>query len=286
MPVFGYSLPFVPHMLSQWLLNMSDRAILERFVSLDQLGLYSLSFQFALVLQVIAASLNNPLITLFGRSADEDGLLRKLPRISTYYVLVCTMIGVAIGLFAREVVVLFLPEIYEEVGYLVRWIVVGYIVMTIYYISMNKLIMINGKSRLVPIVTLIGGVTNVGMNILTVPKWGIWAAAVNNLLGYVILTFLMYLASCRFQSFRLELTRLGKIGLACLITFGVGYSVMSFKPLLNFLLGLSLLLLFPLLLGLLRFWSKEEVSFVLRRLGDHQVIDRIGTVLGSSDEIT
>jgi O-antigen/teichoic acid export membrane protein len=42
----AFGLPLVPHTLATWVLEFADRAILERFVSLDDLGLYSMGYTF------------------------------------------------------------------------------------------------------------------------------------------------------------------------------------------------------------------------------------------------
>jgi O-antigen/teichoic acid export membrane protein len=43
----------------QLTLELSDRAILQRFVSLAQLGQYSIAYQFGTLMNVLASAINN-----------------------------------------------------------------------------------------------------------------------------------------------------------------------------------------------------------------------------------
>ena len=63
----AFGLPLIPHQLSGWALNMSDRVLLERFVSLDQLGVYDLGYKFGMILDIILQSFNFGWSPLFFR---------------------------------------------------------------------------------------------------------------------------------------------------------------------------------------------------------------------------
>ncbi len=81
-----FSLPLVPHQLSGWALSISDRILLERYVSLDQLGLYSLGYRLAMVLDLVLTSINMAWSPFFYRTAaTEEDAPHTFARIVTYF---------------------------------------------------------------------------------------------------------------------------------------------------------------------------------------------------------
>ena len=263
-PAIAYGAPLVPHFLSHWALSVSDRAILERYVSLGQLGIYSLGYQFGVAYQMIVTSANNSLIPMFSRAAANEQEFRSLSRVATYYVLVIATIALTVALLARDIIMLVTPAAYHGAGAVVAWIVLGYLAMGVYYLPMNGLTMTAGETRAVPFVTILAGGVNIGMNLLLVPRWGIMAAAVNTALGYTVLAALIFWLSQRTQPLQYEYGRLGRIAISGAVLFALGRLLMQFNPLINLCIGLVLVTLLPLVLKLLGFWTEQEEEYIAR----------------------
>ena len=262
-PGLAFGLPFVPHFLSQWALSVSDRAILEQYVDLDQIGIYSLAYQFAVAHRLVMSSINNPFMTMFGRAAEEHSLRRTLPQMTTYFVLATSMVGIGVVLMSDDVIRLMARPDFHTAGLLVPWLVVGFIFMAFYFTSMNWMIMIKGKTNAVPVVTSLAALLNIGLNLYFVPQYGIWAAAVNTSVGYFALAGMMFFASQRVEAFPYQYGRLAKILVGVLVAITAGFATMRFEPLVNLTIGATWLLSFPLLLALLNFWTvQEKTQFV------------------------
>ncbi|HEX3051812.1 MAG TPA: oligosaccharide flippase family protein, partial [Aggregatilineaceae bacterium] len=71
-PALWFSLPLVPHLISTWALNFSDRLILANYVSLDRVGVYAVGYQFGLVISVLIAAINNAWTPWYFRAHAED----------------------------------------------------------------------------------------------------------------------------------------------------------------------------------------------------------------------
>jgi O-antigen/teichoic acid export membrane protein len=54
-----FGLPIVPHLAAAWVNRSVDRLILERFVSLDELGLYNLGYMLGMAMMMIVLGINN-----------------------------------------------------------------------------------------------------------------------------------------------------------------------------------------------------------------------------------
>jgi len=257
-PALAYSVPLIPHFVSHWGLNVSDRAILERYVSLGQLGIYSLGYQFGTAYQMVTTAVNNSLIPMFGRSAKDDKEFQLIPSVATYYVLVITTIGLVVALLAGDIIVLLTPLSYHSAGKVVPWVILGYFAMGLYYLNMDVLVMMVGKTKTVPLVTMIAATVNIVLNLLFVPSFGILAAAVSTTLGYVVLAGLMFLLAQRTQPLNYEYKRLSKIITSAVLLFAAGQSLMQFDPLVNICIGLIVVASLPMALNLLGFWTERE----------------------------
>ena len=274
-PALAFGIPLIPHLLSYWALSISDRAILERHVSLDQLGLYSLGYQFGIAYNMIIISINNSLLPMFGRSANSNDELQRLSRIATYYILVIGTIGLAIALLAPKVIILITPPEYHSAGLIVPWIILGYSFLGFYYLPMNTLSMTVGKTRTVPLITITSALFNIGLNLLMVPRFGIIAAAINTALGYGALAVLMFVSAQKTRSLNYEYGRLSKIGLSIFFLFMVSNIIPDLVMPIALVMDMLLVCLLPFMLFLMGFWTEQEK----RRL--HEISQRIAPSLGA-----
>ncbi len=257
-PMLAYGLPLVPHYVGHWALGLSDRLILERFVSLTDLGLYTLAYQIGLVAQLLVQAVNNALLPMFGRAATDEGEFARLPQVATYAVFAEAAAVLALALAAPSLVQLVTPPNYHSAGMLAIPILLGYLAFGLYGLPMNGLAQMVGQTRLVPLLTLSAAGVNIGLNLLLVPRYGVWAAAFVSLVGYLVLLLLVWMAAQRARPLPYEYGRIGKILLAMLASLGLGMLLLRQQPLINILLIPVPLLMMLVFLYLLGFWTPRE----------------------------
>lgn len=263
-----YSLPFVPHLLSQWILSISDRAILERYVSLSELGVYSVGYQMGAAFLMILAAINYPFLSLYSRAATDVNEYKQIPRLITYYIMIAIFIGLGFLLLVEDVIVLILPSKYYLSGVIASWLIWGFLMMSIYYPSTGTMVMTAGRTRSVPFVTGIAAIINIILNLWLVPFYGVRAAIVSTIIGYIILAVLMFVVSQRVKPIHYDVGRLLKIVIVFGIEVLLGNLFMQFSPIINIIIGLFLLMLFPVGLKAINFWDKleqEQFSFWIRK---------------------
>lgn len=257
-PALMFGLPLVPHFLAQWVLSVSDRMILERYVGLVQLGIYTLGYQFGQAYQAIITGVNNALIPMFGRASRELEERSLLPQITTYYFLLIAAIGLAIGLLGGEIIKIIFPQTYHGAVSIVPWVILGYLAFGSYYIPMNFMALTAGQTRAVPLASLTAACANIILNLWLVPRLGSIAAAINTAITYgFLLISTIFLASFSGR-LPIELGRVGKITLSITLLYIGGRVTMRFQPRYNILIGMMLTFTLPFLLHLLRFWREDE----------------------------
>ena len=257
-PMLAYSLPLVPHFLGHWGLGLADRAIVERYAGLEQLGLYTLAFQVGAVAQLAVTAGINALLPMFARAARDPAELARLPRAATYYALAAAAVVLALALAAQDVLRLLTPPAYHAAGPMAVLLIIAAMPLALYYLPMNALAQTAGRTAAIPLLTLAAAAVSLSLTLLLAPRYGAMAAAASTVVGYSALLGLLLLLAWRRQVVAFEYGRIGKIVLALAISLGVGLLALRLGPLANLLLVPPLLLLLPLALTLLGFWRAEE----------------------------
>jgi O-antigen/teichoic acid export membrane protein len=261
----AFSLPLLPHLLAHWLLNMSDRILIERMLGLQAVGTYAVAYGFIELVNTVAVSLNRAWVPQFTRAyANKD--FTFVARSNTYFlavVLAASVAGVVLSptlirtLFARSYIAA------AEIGPIIA---AGGFFQGTYYLYAGGLFYAK-KNRLIPVITVFSGVLNVLLNLWWIPRFGIAGAAWSTLIGYAVLMLGMRSACLRVAPLPFERARVAKLFLASALTVVVALAMDGrIDPWLEFPLKIGILALGVLALTPMRFWSQSELAWLRARL--------------------
>lgn len=192
-----FGLPFVPHFLSHWALQVADRVVLAGLVSAGALGIYSFGANLGLPVLILVESLNQGFMPMYARAGARPGDPGELSRAVVLQAQVVAVITTAGALLAPPLVSIIAPSSYAQAGSLVAWIVLGYGFLGLYYIPMNSTALTVGRSKFVAVATAAGAAANVGLLFLVVPTYGIRSAAMASAAGYAVLLVAIFAYSNR-----------------------------------------------------------------------------------------
>ena len=253
-----FSLPLVPHGLSSWVLAVSDRAILQFYVSVSALGIYSLGYTFGMIQITISAAINQAFIPfLFKRVAEEGGSAEpRLARLVTYYTLTICTVAVGLCIFAKEIIYFFTAEPFHSAYQVVPIIVLGYLWNGLYVIPLNFLFL-KSRTELIPIGTVTAGFVNVAINYLFVQDYGIMTAAWATFVAFFVMLILVFFFSNRIYPFPYEYRRIAGILSSAGIIILLGLNI-TLPLYIGILFKIVLFLMYALLLLLCGFLYFEE----------------------------
>jgi O-antigen/teichoic acid export membrane protein len=181
----GFSLPFVPHLLANWAISLSDRLILQSNVSMSDLGIYSLACQIGAIAMVATGAINSALgPLLLQQLRDEQHAHVRL--LGTYGLLAMTFCCLGAALLGGDAIRLLTPASFHAAAILVPWIVGAYLFQGVYYVWSTGT-WFSMRTVLLPVCTIAAAVTNIGLNLWLVPRYGIWAAAITTFIAYAVL---------------------------------------------------------------------------------------------------
>lgn len=183
------SLPTVPHYYSAYLLDMSDKMIMEMLkVSTDNIGRYNVAYTVAGVVQQLGVASGmavGPMMTERYRNGDDIGarnlvfLLQVLFFLGTF--ILCIWLKEVFWFLIRN-------EVLSQMYPLGIIIIMGYNYRPMYSGSIGKLFFTE-KTNIIWKVTFVAGMLNVLLNFLTIPFFGFEAAAYTT---FISLMFMGY----------------------------------------------------------------------------------------------
>ncbi len=269
----AFGIPFVPHLIGNWVLQLSDRMILDQYVTSAQLGIYTLGATVGGAALFLAHSMGRAFAPQLTLSLKHEREHREVPEVGTYWVLALSWGTVAIALFATEAVTLLAPSDFHEAVEVIPWIVAGYFAFGLYQVA-SQGTWFAMKTRWIPIVTLTAAAFNIGLNLLLIPRYGIIGAAVASLAAYSLLAVLMGWVSSRLYRIPWELGRWSILVLAWIATFATGSLVEPNQAVLDLVVkGVAVTVIFFGIVTISGFWTPREIAFIR---------DRVSRIRGAS----
>jgi O-antigen/teichoic acid export membrane protein len=186
------ALPLIPHTLSHWSLVLMDRAMLAVLVVPSALGVYTLASNLSLPALILILSLNQGFMPSYARAQAGPLAVKELRDSITAQILLVFFIGCAVALIAPIVVYLMAPS-YSGAATLIPWLTLGYVFLGIYYVPMNAISLIVGRTTFVWTITVFAAAVNLGLIYILVPNSGLLAAAIASAVGYLLLFVLIAL---------------------------------------------------------------------------------------------
>ena len=244
--VFG--LPLVPHLISAWALNFSDRILLGHFLPLNDVGLYAAGYQFGLLVSVIITGINNAWTPWYFRVSTGQ---RNVPvgRFVNYYVMLIVALGAGTALLAREAVAIMTAPAYHAAWTIVPLVALGYVINGLVARFMDVLLL-HKRTGVVPLTTIAAGAANIAFNLVAIPRLGIIGAAYGTIFGYAVRLGLTSFFAARTASLPFEWGRVARVLVVGLLVAVPGLLLDTGSVWLNVPLKLAVLLLYPLLLVL------------------------------------
>lgn len=257
-----FSLPLLPHGIANWVLALSDRAILQFYVSVSALGIYSLGYTFGMIQIFIGVAITQAWIPfLFKRIAEEgESSETRLARIITYYVLFLSVVAIGLSLFSKDLIYLLTDKSFHSASDIVPIIVIGYLWNGLYIIPLNFLLLKN-RTALVPLVTIPAAVVNIVINITFVPHFGIMAAAWGTFFAFLSQLLIVQIIAMRIYPFPYEFRRIISILVVTALIISISL-FLNFSPWADFLIKILLYLLVPIVLFFGGFLFSDEKIFL------------------------
>lgn len=217
----SYSLPLVPHGISQTLLSQFDKMMIASLVNNVATGIYSLASNVRLIYTVIIDSISNVWWTWFYEQMNDklnnkEEKLQKGSIALSLLFMIPTIGGLALS---REIILILGGKEYIDASYLVVPMVVDAFVVFLYTLVVSSEYYLK-KTFYVSLGTLIAAIINCITNVIFIKMFGYIAAAYTTLFSYLIYLIIHIIISRRLIKF--YILPLKYIIIELVILFGIG----------------------------------------------------------------
>jgi O-antigen/teichoic acid export membrane protein len=231
-----FSWPFIFHGVAGNLIGNADKFILERFMSMREVGLYTFAYSFGSMMLFAYIGISVYMEPMIYK--EKDDATREI--LLSNYKLIALSLGVLAYIVISLLSVFILPLVYDQ-SYMevITYIPVIALIFLVYpyYLQSNYRMIYNKKSLNIAITSIISATINIVFNILFIPIYGIFGAVIVTFISYLIQALMFVFISNKFKfSFEFfELLILGGI-----ITFVIYFNIpfyFAFVPVVLFIIG-------------------------------------------------
>lgn len=213
----AYGMPLVVSNLGAWILSLSDRYIIELFRDSSEVGVYSLSYNLAdksvMLLATLFVMASGPMGMTIWETRGEQESKRFVAEVTRLYLLMSVPLVVGLSVLSRLVVGVMAGDEYAG-GYRIMPFVLAGVLLVGMEQRYHAGLLYNKRTQWITVSTIAAGLLNVVLNLLFVPRYGYFAAAITTLASYVAMLLLTIWFSSRVFVWRFPWKSLLNVSLA------------------------------------------------------------------------
>lgn len=262
-----YSFPLVMGNLAAWILSLSDRYILEAFRGAQEVGIYSASYNISdrsiMLITTLFTLASGPILMHIWEKEGEVKSKEFISNVTRCYLMVCVPAVIGLGVLSKPILNILTDAQYFEGYKIIPFVAAGVLILGLQQIF-HAGFLFSKRTSSITFAIAASGLLNVFLNMLFIPKYGYFAAAVTTLISYTFLLFLMIILSRRLFTWKFSFKSLAKVTCASAIMGVVVYYVgnsLTFSVFINLISAICVgVIVYLLMLLLLNEFSQEEIQ--------------------------
>lgn len=191
----AFTLPLLPHFLSHYVLNQSDRLMISMMVDNSAAALYSVSYSISMALVIVMNAINDSYVPYVFQELDR-GRIDGARRNGYAILMLVGALTLLVMAFAPEILAVFGGAEYADAE-----VVIPPLAASVYFIFLYSMVSnieyYFKKTRLIAVASVVAAMLNIVLNLIFIPAFGYAAAAWTTLASYVALALMHELFSFR-----------------------------------------------------------------------------------------
>lgn len=262
-----FGLPYLPAAFASIIVQIIDVPIVERLTNTATLGIYRANYKLGILMMLFVQMFAFAWQPFFLENAKEKNAKEIFAKVLTIFLVILSSIWIFLSLFIEDIVMIkimgrtILGEQFLSGLPIVPIILLAYLFNGLY---MNFIagIYIEEKTKYFPLITGLGALVNVLVNLSLIPRIGIMGAAWATLASYIVMAGGLFLVSQKFYRIDFEYKKIAKV-FALIFISGISYYYLVSNELLTFGIKIIILIGFITALFILKVVEKEEFIKVL-----------------------
>lgn len=258
----NFGAPLIFTSIGIMILNLSDRYLISLFLNLEEVGTYDIAYRIAgIVNMFLILPFNQAMLPSAFKEFNNVSNSRYLSKLMTYMCFVTVWGGLAISVFGKEIILVLGNINYISANAYIPLIVLAYILSAMRNIASNGLLFAE-KTYIVALITIFAAILNIILNIIFLPLYGTIAAAYTTLISFAIFYLVTNWSANRYYKIDYENQKIIKLLSTGIILFIVQKFITIDNMIINAMIRLIVLGVFPFLLYMIGFYEKVELDAI------------------------
>ncbi|MFM2062305.1 MAG: hypothetical protein RLZZ507_1975 [Cyanobacteriota bacterium] len=233
--LLGYGVPLVPSSLAYWVFGSSDRIVLGKLSTVEQVGLYAVANNATNLLGFVNSAIGQAwtphALQIYEEQPNQASAF--FGQVMTYILAGFGLLCVGITIFAREILMVLSTPAFYSASLAIGPLAIGFMAyastqVTSIGISLTK------QTQYFAIFSWLSALLNLGLNIIFVPQGGMIAASWSTAVSYIFLTVAYLCISQKLQPVVYE-----KRKAVIVISLTFGFTIVApFVPNINLIINL------------------------------------------------
>lgn len=200
--ILGLSLPLIPHSLGSIVIAVSDRLFIEKMISLESVGIYSVGYMFGMIIMLFSDAFVKAWSPWFFKNLSNatPQVKLKIVKYTYIYIIAIFTMAILVSICSHLVLPYFVDESYASAGKYVFVISMSYAFFGVYQIFFPYLVHIN-KTAFLGLSTFLAAVINLILNYYFINRYGAIGAAYATLAAFIASSSMVFL----YQKSRFEM---------------------------------------------------------------------------------
>jgi O-antigen/teichoic acid export membrane protein len=261
---FGF--PILLYTLTGMLIEQSSKILIERFLSLRDLGIYNLAFQFSSIIVILNSAINMAWVPIYFKESkiNENSNLFRL--FSKYLFILISFFALLIAIFQKYVLLYLLNKSYENAEIYIPILVYVFVLTNTYWILLINPIFYSNQIKLLPIIAVLCGALSIASCYLLIPMMGLFGAIISVFLGNLFMNFITYLVIKRKMTLRYENNKLISIVSISFLLFLISTQLNNSNIFYEIILKLFIIIVFILVIIFLKIFNLKEFKLLIKNI--------------------
>lgn len=202
-----HCIPLMPTTVMWWVLNVSDRYAIGIFMGMAANGIYAVSNKIPSILNAFESIFYQAYQTTAINSLDDKERNNFYSRIFNNYFVFMMLGYVGILVVSRPMIIYLFDSSYAEAWLYIPPLLAGAVAHAIAS-NLGSYYVLFYQTKGAFLTSVWGALTNIVLNFLLIPYFGLMAAALTTLTGYIVMFFFRWRDIKKFITIKLELKRI------------------------------------------------------------------------------
>ena len=258
----SYSVPLVPHGISQVILTQFDRIMIRKIVGASEAGIYSFAYNIFSIVSITSNSIGTVWEAwVFEKIHNKD--YQAVRKVGSLYAIGMLMFSAIVMLLAPEIIILLGPsEYYASMYSVVPIVAAGYFAFL--YTIPATIEYYHGKTKYIAVGTVSAAIINVALNLVCIKEFGYIAAAYTTLVSYVAYFLFHYYVAWKIEGRFVFNTRI--MMLCAMAIIGINFLSVALISVAIVRWGIALALVVVTVL-----MEEKQVGFIRKKIKDRRI---------------